>query len=111
MAQGFQKGVVTNPKGRGSGTLNKTTKDIKEAYRLLIEKNLDNLTEWLKKVAEKDPEKAIRIVSDLSEYIIPKLARTDLTSGDQPIQSVVNINVTSKESADKLKDFISGESK
>ena len=79
MPKGFQKGVVTNPMGKKPGTQNKTTKDIKEAYRLLIEKNLDNLTDWLNKVAAKDPEKAIRILNDLSEYVIPKLARTDLT--------------------------------
>ena len=40
---------------------------------------------WLMTIAEKDPEKAIRILSDLSEYVIPKLARTDLTSSDEKI--------------------------
>jgi uncharacterized protein YqgV (UPF0045/DUF77 family) len=72
----FKKG---HPGVKPKGALNKTTKDIKEAYRLLIEKNLDNLTGWLETIAEKDPEKAIRILNDLSEYVIPKLARTDLT--------------------------------
>jgi hypothetical protein len=74
----FKKG---KPKtgGKKKGVPNKITRDIKEAYRQLIENNLDNLTGWLEKIAEKDPEKAIRIISDLSEYIIPKLARTDLT--------------------------------
>ena len=66
-------------KGKPKGALNKTTKDIKEAYRMLIEKNLDNLTDWLERVAEKDPEKAIRIINDLSEYVIPKLARQEMT--------------------------------
>ena len=74
----FKKG---KPKtgGKTKGTPNKTTKDIKEAYQLLIENNLDNLTLWLEKVAEKDPEKAIRIINDLSEYVIPKLARQELS--------------------------------
>ena len=65
--------------GRAKGSENKTTKDIKEAYRMLIEANLDNLTGWIERIAEKDPEKAIRILSDLSEYVIPKLARQELT--------------------------------
>lgn len=65
--------------GKTEGTQNKATKDIKEAYRQLIEKNLDNLTGWLEKIADKDPEKAIRIINDLSEYVIPKLARQELT--------------------------------
>jgi hypothetical protein len=91
MAQ--KKGQTGNPNGRPKGVENKVTKDIKEAYRQLIEKNLDNLTAWVEKIAEKDPEKAIRILSDLSEYVIPKLARTDLTSGDKPIKKI-NIKLT-----------------
>ena len=71
--------------GRVKGTPNKATTDIKQAFKKLIEDNLDNMTLWLEKVALRDPEKAIRIINDLSEYIIPKLARTDLTSGDKPI--------------------------
>lgn len=65
--------------GKTEGTQNKATKDIKEAYRQLIEKNLDNLTGWLEAIADKDPEKAIKIINDLSEYVIPKLARQELT--------------------------------
>ena len=79
MPKGFQKGVATNPKGKKPGTQNKVTRDIKEAYKELIEKNLENLTDWLKQVAEKDPEKAIHILNSLSEYVIPKLARRELT--------------------------------
>lgn len=75
----FKKGEA---KGRPVGVQNKATRDIKEAYRLLIEKNLDNLTGWLEKIAEKDPEKAIRIINDLSEYVIPKLARQEFTGKD-----------------------------
>lgn len=72
----FKKG---HPGVKPKGALNKTTKDIKQAYQQLIEKNLDNLTGWLEKIAEKDPEKAIRIINDLSEYVIPKLARQEMT--------------------------------
>jgi nitrogen regulatory protein PII-like uncharacterized protein len=77
MPKGFIKGKSGNPKGKKPGTQNKNTKDIKEAYRLLIESNLDNLTKWVEAIAEKDPEKAIKILSDLSEYVIPKLARKE----------------------------------
>jgi hypothetical protein len=77
----FQKG---KPKtgGKKPGTQNKATRDIKEAYRMLIEKNLNNLTGWLEIIADENPEKAIRILSDLSEYVIPKLARKELTGKD-----------------------------
>jgi hypothetical protein len=76
------KGKTGNPNGRPKGTPNKVTTDIKEAYKKLIEDNLDNLTGWLEKIAEKDPEKAIRILNDLSEYVIPKLARQEHTGKD-----------------------------
>jgi len=75
----FKKGEA---KGRPKGVENKTTRDIKEAYRMLIEDNIPNLNKWLAKIAEKNPEKAISILADLSEYVIPKLARTELTAKD-----------------------------
>lgn len=73
----FKKGSSGNIKGKPKGAENKTTKDIKEAYKQLIENNLDNLTKWLNEIAKDNPEKAIRLLADLSEYVIPKLARTD----------------------------------
>ena len=80
--RGPGKGKTNNPNGRKPGVPNKATRDIKEAYRQLIELNLDNLTAWLEIIAAKDPEKAIRIISDLSEYVIPKLARSEHTGAD-----------------------------
>lgn len=77
----FQKGR-NKTGGKKKGSQNKATKDIKEAYQQLIENNLDNLTAWLEKVAAKDPEKAIKIINDLSEYVIPKLARSEHTGKD-----------------------------
>ena len=80
--QGPGKGKTNNPNGRKKGVPNKATRDIKEAYRQLIEKNLDNLTKWIEQIAAKDPEKAIRILADLSEYVVPKLARQEHTGAD-----------------------------
>ena len=80
--QGPGKGKTNNPNGRKKGVPNKATRDIKEAYRQLIEKNLDNLTKWIEQIAAKDPEKAIRILADLSEYVVPKLARSEHTGAN-----------------------------
>lgn len=77
----FKKGKQKTG-GKKKGVPNKVTSDIKEAYRLLIESNIPNLSKWLDRIAEKNPERAITILSDLSEYVIPKLARTELTGED-----------------------------
>ena len=90
--------------GRKPGVPNKVTQDIREAYKMLIESNLGNLSEWLKKIAVKDPEKAIRILADLSEYVIPKLARTEHV-GDK--ENPLNISCDlSKISTEALKELI-----
>ena len=62
---------------------------------MLIENNLDNMTKWLEKVAAKDPAKAIYIINDLSEYVVPKLARTELT-GKGGEELTINNTITFK---------------
>lgn len=79
---GFKKGEVTNPKGRPKGKPNKTTAEIREAYQKLVEDNLANMTKWLGEVAMENPEKAMELMLKLSEYMIPKLARQEVTGAD-----------------------------
>jgi len=76
--------------GRTKGAENKSTIEIKEAYSMLIKHNIPNLVKWLDKIAEKDPAKAIYILADLSEYVIPKLARTDLTNDGKEFEFGIN---------------------
>ena len=78
----FEKGESGNAAGRPKGALNKTNKEIREAYQQLVELNLVNMTQWLGTIAEENPEKAMQLMLNLSEFIIPKLARTELTGQD-----------------------------
>ena len=71
-----------NREGRPKGIPNKTTKQIREAYQKLTEDNLDRMSLWITQVASEDPAKALDIMIRLSEYIIPKLARTEVTGND-----------------------------
>jgi len=78
----FKKGEVTNPNGRPKGKPNKTTAEIRDAYQRLVESNLSNMTLWLADVAADNPEKAMDLMLKLSEYMIPKLARQEVTGAE-----------------------------
>lgn len=109
MARSRTTFVKGEAKGRQKGVVNKTTRDIKEAYRMLIEKNLDNMTTWLDRIAEKNPERAIAIINDLSEYVIPKLARAEIDHSNKDGSLKQNtIVVTDEEAKNELKKLING---
>jgi hypothetical protein len=71
--KGFQKGN----EGRKPGSENKISKDTKEAFKQLVESNIDNMTIWVSNIAETDPHKAMTLMLSMAEYFIPKLARVD----------------------------------
>ena len=80
---GFRGGDENiNRNGRPKGSRNKTTNAIREAYQNLVEMNLENMSEWITQIAADDPNKAMDTMIKLSEYIIPKLARQELTGND-----------------------------
>lgn len=64
--------------GRKKGTPNKTTKEIRNAFQLIIDNNLNNIDKWLNKIAETNPEKAITIILNISEYVLPKLNKVEI---------------------------------
>ena len=64
--------------GRKKGIPNKTTKEIRESFQCFVEDNVDNFQEWLERVAETNPAKAIELVNNMSEYILPKLSRSEI---------------------------------
>ena len=76
--------------GRPKGMPNKATGIVREAIANLLERNAPNMDRWLNEVADKDPHNALDIIQKLSEYHIPKLARTEVTGLDgAPQQHVV----------------------
>lgn len=86
----WKVGDGTAGPGRPKGSVNKSTTIVREAIANLLERNAPNMDRWLNEVADKDPHKALDIIQKLSEYHIPKLARTEVTGLDgAPQQHVV----------------------
>ena len=73
----YAKGESGNLAGKPKGTPNKTTNKVREAFQKLLEDNLENMTDWLSKVADDDPKAALDILNKMAEYTTPKLARVE----------------------------------
>tara|TARA_R100001460_G_scaffold14769_1_gene32954 strand:+ start:3087 stop:3374 length:288 start_codon:yes stop_codon:yes gene_type:complete len=86
----FEKG--NQLAGSRKGIPNKTTAEIRNAFQLLVEDNLDNMKVWLSDVAAEDPERALEIILKMSEYIVPKLSRTEVKADITDKSIVINLN-------------------
>lgn len=75
-------GESPNPAGRPEGSKNKATQKIRIAYQKLTEDNLENMSRWLEAIAADSPKEAMDMMIKLSEYVIPKMARTEITGAD-----------------------------
>lgn len=78
----FQKGQSGNPAGRPKGSSNKDVKELRERISQLLDSQFDQVVEDL---AHLDPKDRIKAYTDLIEYALPKLSRTDITSGGEKI--------------------------
>jgi len=77
MAKGYKTG------GRKAGVTNKTTALAKEAIARFVDGNADRLQGWLDEIAaDQGPAAAFKCFSDLLEYHVPNLERTEVTGAD-----------------------------
>jgi hypothetical protein len=107
----IKKGEIRNPTGKGlkpkqAGVPNRITRDIKEAFTYLLEKNIDNMDKWLTDVAEEDPVKALRIMIDLAPYVVPRLVnqQVKVEQTQSPKYDLTKLNVNELETLIKLSD-------
>ncbi len=84
----FKPGESGNPNGRKKGSSNHHTKQVKEAFGMLLENNLDNLSIWLAQIAVEDPKSAVDIMLRMSERFVPKLRSTEITGGEDLMKNV-----------------------
>jgi hypothetical protein len=65
--------------GRAPGTPNKTTSASRDAIAAFVDGNADRLNGWLDEIYEKNgPRAAFECFSDLLEYHVPKLTRSEV---------------------------------
>lgn len=65
--------------GRPKGMPNNVTRDVRTIFSALVEANAEKAQELFDRVAAKDPAEALDLLARFAEFVIPKLARTDLT--------------------------------
>jgi hypothetical protein len=85
----FKPGQSGNPAGRPKGSLNITTRQVKEAYAKIIVENIDNIYGWLARTALEDPKGAIESLMKISSYVIPKEVKNDITSAGEKINIIL----------------------
>jgi hypothetical protein len=75
-------GVSGNPAGKPKGAQNKVAEEIKHAFSQLLQNNVPQLEEWIARVGERDPAKALEIYTKISERFVPQLSRQEVTGAD-----------------------------
>jgi hypothetical protein len=71
--------------GRKPNVPNKVTAKVRDAFALLLENNIDNLQ---RDIDELRPNERIRVLIQLSEFIIPKLKSIDIMQQQQQEQQL-----------------------
>jgi hypothetical protein len=71
--------------GRKAGSLNRATKDIRDAFTLLIENNLSKLQEDLNGL---EPKERVKLLLDMAQFVVPKLRSVDLKTDEEEIVTI-----------------------
>ncbi len=72
--------------GRTAGTSNIKTAEIREAFSLLLENNIDKIQNDIDLL---EPKERIRVLLDLATFIIPKMKSVELLQQEQEQKSII----------------------
>ena len=78
-----------NINGRPKGAVNKNTAEIREHYQNLVSDNLEQLNNDLKSL---EPLQRLKIIIELSKFVVPTLRATELTTGEENGFNPITIN-------------------
>ena len=84
--------------GRPKGSVGKSNNKIRETFQLLLENNLSKLQEDLN---ELEPKDRVKLLLNLSNYILPKLRSIDLQSD---IEETITIDFNESVGWNKTED-------
>ena len=87
----FEKGNKLG--GRKKGSLNRSTEMAKVTLARLANTGLNNITEDLEKIREKDPAQAAQIYLKLLEFVVPRLKAVDMRVDAEVNHKVEQIKV------------------
>ena len=90
-------------KGRPPGALNRSTEQMKLTLARAANNTLNNIAEDLEKIRKKDPERAIELSLKMMEYVLPKLARTEVRAEIETRVHDINVNIQ-QNAVDELRD-------
>lgn len=93
---GFQKGKGKTG-GRSTGTPNKTTEQLRAFWQLLLEENEEKIKKELKSLEGRD---FLDAIFKMTEYVIPKLQRTEITGADGDELNII-FRIATEQDADK----------
>ena len=87
----WKEGESGNPNGKEPGTLNKTTRQLKEWFAAFSWNNAEKMQKAFDNVLKDNPAEALRLWLQFSERVAPKLSSNsvDVTSGGERIPAPI----------------------
>lgn len=87
--------------GREKGTPNRITSEIREEFKIFLHYASPKIQELWERLIEDNPKEALNVIKDYAEFVLPKLAREEVT------QETVNfdghkLHIEDKELLEKL---------
>src|SRR5215831_14681965 len=80
------KGAKTG--GRTKGTPNRVTVEVRESFKKMFDGLVEDVEQWIRLGAEKDPLEAASLVIRMAEFHIPKLQRLNIDLAQIPIEEI-----------------------
>lgn len=88
------KGRTNNPNGRPKGSKNRADEAIRAQFEFFVRNASEDIQDLFQQLKAENPKQALDAIKDYAEFVLPKLARTELNhSGEVSIaQTLANFD-------------------